>query len=70
MSHTVTGVDEATASTVLLTATLGDDADLFSSGGAPSAPSGMDSFPDLSKRAPSYASRLRKELTFSSISSE
>lgn len=28
-------------------AALGDDADFFSSGGAPSAPSGMDSFPDL-----------------------
>lgn len=31
--------------------TPGDDADLFASGNAPSAPSGMDQFPDLGKLA-------------------
>ncbi|WRT66701.1 uncharacterized protein IL334_003662 [Kwoniella shivajii] len=33
-------------------AALGDDADLFASGTAPSAPSGMDAFPDFSSPAP------------------
>ncbi|ORY26350.1 clathrin light chain [Naematelia encephala] len=34
-------------------AALGDDADLFASGSAPSQPSGIDSFPDFNTSAPS-----------------
>ncbi|WVR06747.1 hypothetical protein IAU60_003782 [Kwoniella sp. DSM 27419] len=38
-------------------AALGDDADLFSSGGAPSGPSGMDAFPDFDSPAPPAAAK-------------